>query len=612
MGVARKLAASPFLWAAMVVGVLAGPASAADPENCLLCHRYRGLSRLDAEGGRVRLFYVDPGYYDHALGAHARLKCTDCHPRDQVGVIPHQPVSPVNCTTECHLTEPGEMERVFTHQTIAGHLGNSVHSEPVLTEANRLLGEPLREGQANCLLCHDEPTFRWSGHTWTAERAHIERCSVCHTDELQVDTAYYYWHVNARSRPAWSGRDVIRTCATCHANQQVREHFNHPDTAASYLASFHGKAMLLGSEATANCLDCHVAELADPHVMKAKSDPTSPTSPQRVADTCRSEQCHPTAGAEISRASVHLDLGTSRGVEYFIGFIFFVLILLTFGPSVLITALELAQVVVGRHDPRHHEHIELAERLRRHEPARRALHRFTPGQRLQHWLLFATFTTLVLTGFPLKFADRGWAAWLVDAIGSLSRVRLLHRIAGVLLIAGFTFHIIYVIWFTWRNRKRTGKGFIGTFLQLPMVMQPSDLRQMGLLLAFLVGLRKTRPDQERFALKEKFEYFGVFWGSVLLGITGVMMWANAWTSEQLSGRVLTIAALVHTFEAFLALLHVGIIHMVGVIFGPSVFPLHPAMFTGDTPAEEMAEAHTGMLNRVAGQFPAAGGEVKHG
>jgi hypothetical protein len=47
------------------------------------------------------------------------------------------------------------------------------------------------------------------------------------------------------------------------------------------------------------------------------------------------------------------------------------------------------------------------------------------------------------------------------------------------------------------------------------------------------------------------------------------------------------------------LLHVGVIHLIGVLLIPSVFPLSKAMFTGDTPAEELAEAHAGLLEKAA-------------
>jgi len=136
-------------------------------------------------------------------------------------------------------------------------------------------------------------------------------------------------------------------------------------------------------------------------------------------------------------------------------------------------------------------------------------------------------------------------------------------------------------------------------LDLPMVMRWSDWKELWHHLGYLLFLRRTRPEMGRFGLKEKFEYFGVFWGSMLLGVTGVLMWANGWTTQHLTGSVLTAASLIHTFEAFLALLHVGVIHMIGVIFSPTVFPLSPAMFTGDTPPEELAEAHSAMLSKAA-------------
>ena len=65
---------------------------------------------------------------------------------------------------------------------------------------------------------------------------------------------------------------------------------------------------------------------------------------------------------------------------------------------------------------------------------RRLLKRFTPHQRVQHWLLVIVFSILVLTGYPMKFADRPWAAWLIEEMGGLGIARLIHRWAGVILM----------------------------------------------------------------------------------------------------------------------------------------------------------------------------------
>ncbi|MBN1343784.1 MAG: cytochrome b/b6 domain-containing protein [Phycisphaerae bacterium] len=604
------------LWAAgLLAGLVAGerPARGADPEGCLICHRYRGLARLESDGRTVRPFHVDPTYYDRMLGPHARLLCTDCHDRSQVEVVPHRPVSPVDCTTTCHLSSAERLEVEFGHDPIEGMLASSVHTENVLTACNGLLGEPLRAGQSRCLLCHEEPMFRRGGHTWADQEAPIKRCDVCHDPSVVGKTRYYwYWHVHARSRPARTNAGMVRLCATCHADQRVRESFELPDSIGSYLASFHGKATLLGSERTAACLDCHVGPMQNVHVMDSRHQAISPTNPKHLADTCRSPRCHPTAGERVSTAAVHLDLGTTRGIEFFTGCLFVLLIIFTFGPSAGLTCLEMLAVVTGRHDPAHKDRLHLAEKLLAEPGGRRLLQRFTPHQRVQHWALAVCFITLVVTGFPMKFADRAWAIWVIEQIGGLPRARLIHRWVGIFLLSGMFYHLCYVVHYLIRQRRRTGKGFVSTFLAMPMVMRWPDVKDLFHLIGFLLGIRKSRPEGGRFSLEEKFEYFGVFWGVMLLGFTGLLMWHNSWTTRYLTGRVLTVASLIHTFEAFLALLHVGIVHMVSVIFSPAVFPVSPAMLTGTTPAEELAEGHSAMLTEAADKLQAAAaGEASH-
>jgi formate dehydrogenase gamma subunit len=363
--------------------------------------------------------------------------------------------------------------------------------------------------------------------------------------------------------------------------------------------------MQLGSEETAGCLDCHVRPAENVHVMKAADDPDSSAHPDRLAYTCRTADCHPSAGAQISSAAIHLNLATNRGVEFFIGALFVLLIISTFGPSVVLQMLEFLQIVVGRHGPRHHEDCRRAKELLAHPRGHMMLKRFTPHQRIQHWILFLSFTALVITGFPIKFADRPWAAWVIDELGGLSLTRLIHRWAGVLLLAGFVYHMAYLLVALAEFKRSSGKGWIRAFMDSPMMFNMHDLRELGHLLAYLLFMRRERPRASRFSLEEKFEYFGVFWGTIILGVSGVLMWANAWTTSVFPGEVLTAVSLIHTFVAFLALLHVGIIHMVGVIFTPAVFPFSPAMVTGNTPPGELAEAHSAFLDEVEEKLGAA-------
>jgi hypothetical protein len=120
------------------------------------------------------------------------------------------------------------------------------------------------------------------------------------------------------------------------------------------------------------------------------------------------------------------------------------------------------------------------------------------------------------------------------------------------------------------------------------------------LFAFLLHLRHERPEFGRFTIKEKFEYLGVFWGTTLLGLTGLALWGQQITSHLVTGRVLNLALIAHTYEAFLAIIHVGILHIINVILEPAVFPLSPATITGQTPVIELAEEHVQQVREAAG------------
>jgi cytochrome b subunit of formate dehydrogenase len=598
-------------------------ARADDPDNCLLCHQYRGLSRIEEPGGHLRVFYVDPSYSLAHRGPHARLACTACHARAEVGVVPHGVVTPVDCARQCHLSDRTGLERSFSHDNVAAMLQRSAHAEEAFAKLRLDGGAVLARGQSNCLYCHDEPTFRDPSlvipkFKQLAGQA-FDRCETCHAEKIDADIRYFTNHIASRLQPARSPLELAQVCAVCHSNPRMVAEHENKDPVASFMRSFHGKAALLGDESTANCLSCHVRAGENVHLMLGPADPNSAIHPANVANACRSVTCHPGADKQIAASSVHLDISSDRGtLEFALAAVFILVTLLTFGPSALLVILDLVQVVVGRHVHDDARVRKLVHRINSDARGPARLVRFSVSQRFQHWALAILFILLVLTGFPLKFADRGWATVLVSLFGGLQYARNIHHWSGIALVVGFMIHLgsvcVGVVKTARAMTSDTGlTAYKKAWVALPMWITPQDVRKTIDSLRYLLFLSKERPAYGRFSPTEKFEYLGVFWGTMLLGITGLLLWGEQISSHFLSGRILNLATIAHTYEAFLAVIHVGILHIYNVIFSPKVFPLSTATLGGRTPVEKLVEEHGELIEGVARDLGIAGEDVpQHG
>lgn len=594
--------------AAFAALVGAAASQAQDRENCLYCHQFTGLSRFDTATNRVHLYYVDPGYVHSLRGPHARLACTDCHPREEVSVVPHHETTPVDCTRQCHLVSPNGPERRFSHENIARMLAQSVHTSDALSKLEFTGGPLLDAAQSQCLYCHDEPVFRNTGVMASIHNSNdrlFDRCDVCHASQLPLDTRYALRHVTSRLQTARPTLELAQVCAVCHSDPKFLTTHEVGNSVASYVGSFHGKAALLGETDTANCLSCHIRARENVHLMLGPNDQASAVHVSRVADSCRTTDCHPGADPGFSAAAVHLDLTAASGtVEYVLAIAFILLTIFSFGPSAVIVLLELAQLVIGRYYHATEEIERVAEELMRHPDGHRRLQRFAPRYRIQHWILTVLFIFLCATGFPLKFADHAWAEATVQLFGGLTMARLVHHWTGVALVLGFIAHLgDIMLGIIRRARERDGHGrphgVVRAFWGMPFVITPTDARKAGELLAYLTGLRRTRPMFGRFTITEKFEYFGVAWGTSLLGLTGLMLWGEQLASHIFGGRLFNIALIIHTYEAFLAAIHVGILHIYNVVLNPAVFPMSMATLSGYTPATKLAEENGEFVLEVA-------------
>ena len=155
--------------------------------------------------------------------------------------------------------------------------------------------------------------------------------------------------------------------------------------------------------------------------------------------------------------------------------------------------------------------------------------------------------------------------------------RLLHRIAAVGMILASLYHLGYL--FTTRGREQLRH----------MAPRASDLRQLGSNLAFHLGRNAVRPAFARFRYIEKAEYWAVVWGTLVMVLTGLLLWFP----DRLAGPswLVRVAEAIHLYEAWLAFLAIVVWHFFFVMLRPGVFPLSFTVFDGRMDPEELEKEH---------------------
>jgi cytochrome b subunit of formate dehydrogenase len=146
-----------------------------------------------------------------------------------------------------------------------------------------------------------------------------------------------------------------------------------------------------------------------------------------------------------------------------------------------------------------------------------------------------------------------------------------------------------------------------------MVANWKDVKDLVAHLRWFIGMG-PRPAFERYAYWEKFDYWAVFWGMVVIGFSGYAMWFAPFFARFLPGWALNAVLVVHSEEGLLAILFIFSIHFVNTHLRPGSFPMDMVIFTGVESEEEFKTkraqeyqrlARQGKLNAREGQAPAS-------
>ena len=532
---------------------------------------------------------------DYNHGFHAQsikngtrgATCVDCHTRngDLTTVLPaNDPKSTIN---RSNIAET--CGRCHGDKSVMA--GSGISDRPFLSYRESVHAKAIARGDTNAAVCSDchksHDILPASNAQSSIAKVNIATtCGRCH----QAESAQFVQSVHGQAvirgvsrSPACTDCHGIHkienpiepttatastaiateSCARCHEGVTLTQEFGVAgERVSSYKDSYHGLASRLGSKVVANCASCHGV-----HNILPSSDPRSMINAANLTQTCG--QCHVGASQNFSRGRIHLTSSLTsttaatdaRGVfgTRIVRWIYLPLIVLVIGGMFVHNALVWRKKATER---------------RREQ---RTIVRLTRNQRIQHWLLLTSFGALVFSGFALQYPD-SWLAWL---LGSNEFVRrIIHRVAAVVMLVTGAYHLLYL------GLNPEGRRWIKD-----MMPRWKDVQDVVQNFGYYIGARQSRPKIARFGYAEKAEYWAVLWGTIVMGLTGLMIWFKIGIFGFLSRWWIDVALAIHFYEAVLATLAIIVWHFYHVIFDPDVYPINWALVDGRVSEEAYREEH---------------------
>ncbi len=534
------------------------------------------------------------GYSERVLGSP---NCLSCHrnalvTKKTLTDTLQRKNSQEKLCLSCHLDNEEIRSKTAPSAKFIKAYEHSVHATAILN------GNPKA---ATCIDCHTaHGVIPGNDRNSTINKFNIPNtCSKCH-EQIAAEYAESIHGVNALK-----GRKEAPVCTDCHGEHNILKH-NDPNSPVSfknlsrevcspchssvkleakygintdryktYSDSYHGLAIRGGSLEVANCASCHGA-----HNIKPSSDPTSTVSKANLVKTCGS--CHPGANNNFTVGKIHVSLREKdEPILYWIATMYISLIVMVIGGMFVHNAIDFGKKARIK-KLKQRGHIESEEH------GHSLYLRMTLSERIQHATLAISFILLVITGFMLRYPDAWWMRHIRDLSEHVFTLRsLIHRIAAVVMVTVSLYHIYYIS-FTTRGRQ----------LIKDLLPKYQDILDAVGVMKFNLGISKVKPLLDRFSYVEKAEYWALIWGTIVMTVTGFILWFDNTFIGLLTKLGWDIARTIHYYEAWLAFLSIVVWHFYFIIFNPDVYPMNTAWLTGHLTEEEMSHEHPKELERI--------------
>ena len=583
------------------------------PAQCASCHEKAVTQFATSVHGQTR-----------TNGKPVAATCATCHGSSHEMIPAKHLDSPV-----CKFNLPQTCAQCHENKTVAAKLGLKDHGA-IANFRDSIHGQGLYKmgltAAPSCNDCHGVHDIKAidDGTAHTSRTALASTCGTCHVGVEKTFAASVHG-------TALVNRDAAKApvCTDCHTAHTIERtttaHFKaasdqrcgecHRDRLANYRETYHGKAMMLGKSNVAAdvaaCFDCH-----GHHDVFAHGDARAKTSPAHIVGTCA--QCHPGVNTAFTGYATHADPGDGQHYPA-LHAAYVAMTALLIGVFAFFSLHTLAWItrfaISYARDPAAFRATRAAA-----QADAETYRRFNPFERFLHMLVVTSFLALVLTGMPLKFYYAPWAHVLFNLLGGPEAARVLHHLAAIVTFTYFALHLGSLVGKVrrgWPKLRDPATGRIGwrrmwaTFFG-PDSMVPSwqDARDFVAHVKWFLG-RGPRPQWDRWTYWERFDYFAVFWGVAIIGLSGLVLWFPKFFTTFLPGSLINIAVVVHSDEALLAAGFIFTFHFFNTHFRLDKFPMDTVIFSGHLSKNELMHERRRWYDRLVASGRLADHRVLH-
>ena len=199
---------------------------------------------------------------------------------------------------------------------------------------------------------------------------------------------------------------------------------------------------------------------------------------------------------------------------------------------------------------------------------------------IEHLVVMILFIILAITGLPQKFFEAHWARWIISFLGGIDQVRNIHRVVGIMFTILVVFHLAGVLYLILMKKTKPY-----------MVPNRKDFTDAIVMLRYYLGVSEEHPQFDRYDYRQKFEYWGMVFGGLIMIVTGFILYFPVLFTDFLPGQIIPAVKVAHSAEGLLAFLVVVTWHIYNAHLNPDVFPFDFTIFTGKISVERMLKEH---------------------